>query len=232
VVTDKVKELSGYRQPEEISGEVVETIREGNVLVKKLFIKRQNGIELPAILFIPYNESPLSAMVLADENGKTGELRTGGLIQDALSKNRIVLSIDVSNFGELTDTAMITNTLYFNKEFRNGKMAYFSGSTVLAYKTGDILSGIEYLSSLPEVNHKDISLCATGVLTPAAILAALFEERINSLTLVNGITSWREIMENPIGYHQLGNVIPHAANYFDLEDLLELVKGKTEYYNR
>jgi hypothetical protein len=107
-------------------------------------------------------------------------------------------------------------------------MAYFSGSTVLAYKTGDILSGFEYLASLSEVNFKDISLCATGTLTPAAILAALFEERISSLTLVNAITSWQEMMENPMGHHQLGNVIPDALDYFDLEDLLHLVHAEKE----
>ncbi len=225
-VIKKVKELSGYHNPENISGEVVKTIKEDNIVVKKIFIKRSNGVDLPAILIIPETKGPeLSAVILADEKGKTGELKKEGLILDALLQNKIVLSIDVSNYGELTDTAVITNTLYFNKEFRNGKMAYFSGSTALAYKTGDIISGFEYLSDLPEVNKKDISLTATGLLTPAAIIAALFEEDFSSLTLVNAITSWRKIMENPIGPDQLGNVVPDALNYFDLEDLLELINA-------
>ena len=121
--------------------------------------------------------------------------------------------------------------MYFNKEFRNGKMAYFSGSTAIGYKAADILSGFEYLSELTEVNNRDISLLATGRLTPAAILAALFEEDINSLTLLNGITSWRELMENPIGPDQLGNVIPGALDYFDLEDLIELINTGPQLYN-
>ena len=221
-ILSKIKELTGFSEPGNCRVEQVGSIHENGYHVKKLLIVRDEslGLKLPALLYVPDtgNSKKRPAVIIVSQDGKSAE-QTILEIQNELKKDHIVLSVDISNTGEMADKRPIDSN---NCEFWISKLALYEGKTLMTYRVEDLLAAAKYLHSLKLVNSHDISLVSIGYTGPAALHAAAFGQCFSRIKLMGSLASWRDVANAYHSKNQLANVVPGALNYYDLPDLVKL----------
>jgi hypothetical protein len=168
-----------------------------------------------------------SVVIVVNENGKTPDLQPNGVIEKALNKGQMALSIDVSNTGELKDNQ---KSQYDNDEFGVAKMAIYEGKTLMTYRAEDILMAIGYLENLSVVDKDNVEIISTGRTDAAALHAGIIGQNIKKITLINSSTDWIKQASSYASTNQLANVVPNVLNYYDLTDLPSLMPGTTVSY--
>ncbi|MFT7161601.1 MAG: cephalosporin-C deacetylase-like acetyl esterase, partial [Bacteroidia bacterium] len=227
-IVTRIKKLIGFEAPFSNQFEVIEEIKMEGYTVSKILLKRTNDFGLPAILFKPDNISVKNtAVIITNEKGKTTDTQPGGIIEQALNKGQIVLSLDVSNTGELKDAR---KSQYDNDEFWIAKMAIYEGKTLMTYRAEDLLIAIQFLEGQPSVNKANIEIIATGRMDAPALHAAAIHKNITKVTLVNPTTDWTVQAASYTSKNQVANVVANVLNFYDLTDLPDLIpKTKVEY---
>ena len=226
-VIDQIKKLIGFEAPVSNQFEVIDEIKMEGYSVAKVLLKRTADFGLPALLFKPDNMSSKNpAIIMANENGKTFDIQPGGLVEQALNKGQIVLSLDVSNTGELKDNRKIH---YDNDEFWIAKMAIYEGKTLLAYRAEDIQMAVQFLEGQENIEKDDIEIIALGRMDAPALHAAVIGQNIKKVTLINSTTDWLKQASSYTSKNQVANVVPNVLNYYDLNNLPDLIpKTKVE----
>lgn len=85
---------------------------------------------------------------------------------------------------------------------------------------------MEYLYSLDKIRKDKIGLYGIGDAGLIALHTAAFENRIASVTVMNTISSWLDIVKAPMVRDQLRNVVPGALKYYDIPDLVQSIKPR------
>ena len=220
----KVKELIGY---EEVLNnpmfEKIDELSEEGFTVEKYLIQRESGkdFKLPCLLIKSKEQVTHSISVVFSEFGKES-LFENGIIEREIKEGKTVLALDVSNTGELKNKS---ESKYDNKEFWVGKLPLYEGKTLLAYRTEDIIIGLNFIKGILN-DISDIKLISQGFTGPAAIHAAVINGDVSEVALNNAIKSWDEMAASEYSSDQIGNIVPNVLNYYDLNDLVELVKEK------
>ena len=132
----------------------------------------------------------------------------------------MVLSIDVSNSGELKDGRKVH---YDNDEFWIAKMAIYEGKTLLAYRAEDIQMAVQFLQGQQHVEKGNIEIIATGRMDAPALHSAVIGQNIKKVTLINPSTDWLQQASSYTSKNQLANVVPDVLNYYDISDLPNLM---------
>ncbi len=222
----EVKRLIGL--PDNIAPcqvELRQTIQQDNYVIQKLILFRDNGIPIPTLVFVPslkINKSK-TAVVIIDSRGKSTEKKPGGLIEQHLEQGQIVVSPDLSGFGETRDSG--SKAKYYNHDHRVANLAMHIGRPLLGIRVEDTLTAIQTLSAHLEV--ESFHLIAIKEAGPVGLHAAAIESRIKQLTLVDSIFSWVEdVVAEPIKHNQMGFIAPGALQVYDLPDLVEVVKDR------
>jgi len=225
-ILSKIKELTGFSKPANCRVVVVGSVHEDGRRVDKLLIVRDEslGFKLPALLYIPDgNAKKREATIIVSQYGKTGE-QTKEEIRKELMQNHIVLSVDISNTGELADRRRIDAN---NCEFWIAKLPLYEGKTLMTYRVEDILAAAKHLQNLKIVNNQDIGLISIGYTGPAALHTAALGQCFNHVKLIGSLDSWRDVANAYHSKNQLANIVPGALNYYDLPDLVKLA-SKTQ----
>jgi dienelactone hydrolase len=223
----QIKKLIGFEAPASNQFEVIEEIKMEGYSVTKVLLKRTGDFGLPALLFKPdHVNSKNPAIIMANENGKNSDIQPGGLIEQALNRRQIVLSLDVSNTGELKDAR---KAQYDNDEFWIAKMAIYEGKTLMTYRAEELLMAAQFLETQPEVIKGNIEIIATGRIDAAALHAAVIHQNITKVTLIEPTTDWTKQAASYTSKNQVANLVPNVLNYYDLGDLPDLIpKTKVE----
>ena len=227
-ILSKIKELIGFINPGNCSVEQVGSIQENGCQIKKLLIVRDEslGFKLPALLYIPdENAKKRPAVIIVSQDGKNS-IQTKEEIRNEVQQNHIVLSVDISNTGELADKRRIDSN---NCEFWIAKLPLYEGKTLMTYRVEDLLTAAKYLQGLKLVNNQDIGLISIGYTGPAALHAAALGQCFNHVKLIGSLISWCDVANAYHSKNQLANIVPGALKYYDLPDLVKLAsKTKVE----
>ncbi len=96
--------------------------------------------------------------------------------------------------------------------------AMLVGETVLGLRTDDVAGAVAALSQRQDV-QPGVAIYALGAMAPAALHAAVLDERIASLTLDGALASYRMAVDSPI-QRNLPEVLPFGVlRHYDLTDL-------------
>jgi len=227
-IVAQIKNIIGFEESIADQFEVIEEMDMEGYSITKLLLKRSDDFGLPALLFKPDNlGGKNSVVIVVNENGKTPDLQPNGVIEKALNKGQMALSIDVSNTGELKDNQ---KSQYDNDEFGVAKMAIYEGKTLMTYRAEDILMAIGYLENLSVVDKDNVEIISTGRTDAAALHAGIIGQNIKKITLINSSTDWIKQASSYASTNQLANVVPNVLNYYDLTDLPSLMPGTTVSY--
>ncbi|MDG2522114.1 acetylxylan esterase [Caulobacter segnis] len=96
--------------------------------------------------------------------------------------------------------------------------AMLAGESVLGLRTDDVTGAVAVLSQRDDV-QSGVAVYALGAMAPAALHAAVLDERITSLTLDGALASYRFAVDRPI-QRDLPEVLPFGVlRKYDLIDL-------------
>jgi hypothetical protein len=110
-------------------------------------------------------------------------------------------------------------------------MALHNGNPLIGQRVTDVFSVLDFIASETSLRDKPIRFIAKGSLAPVALHAAFLDRRISKLELDRDITPWKHYLDNPLELNQLSQVIPGVLQYYDLPDLLKLLKGSVSIVN-
>ena len=221
--------VAGYLDlPEDRGGKNVNsfgTIDREGYTIEKLLITRNSEVPVPALLFKPDNvTSDLPATVYIDGNGKAASAGVGGDIESIVTSGQIVISVDLSGFGETFDDTD-RNEQYNNEECNNSYIAQYIGDSLVARRVEDVMLSIDVLLEQPNIDETQINLVGVGRASTAVMHAAALDTRVDHVDLKDpNITSWiDDVVRKPLASNLLGHIVPGALNHYDLPDLQRLM---------
>ena len=196
--------------------------------IQKLILITDNGIYLPALLFIPSKNVKNEQVLFLSEDGKAFHLKEiGGLID----KGKTVLSVDLPGIGETKPK--INDRLILSKNLNSGDCfdAYLLGKSIVGFRTEEILACTKFLLRR-SLHTPGIELMADGeVGVPALHAAFLNPELFTHVNISNSLESWNDVIKSERSFDQLVNVVNGALKYYDLPDLVKFLGNKITIEN-
>jgi cephalosporin-C deacetylase-like acetyl esterase len=225
-----IKDASGYQeQNEPLRVQEEGVIDKKDYRVKKLVIQRENNIPLPALLCEPAKvKYPAEATIVIDSRGKNEEFGENGVITSLLKEGQMVLAVDLRGFGETRDDPgeLRRGWRNWNIDHRIDQLSLHLGHPILIQRVEDAITALEYLLSLENIRDDRIRLFGIRDAGIIALHAVAFDDRIASVTVMNTVSSWLDIVKAPLAKDQLRNVVPGVLKYYDLPDLVELIQPR------
>jgi cephalosporin-C deacetylase-like acetyl esterase len=226
-VLKQVRQISGIRELEELPEpkvEVFDAIERDEYFIKKMVIKCEEGIYLPALMFTPKQTEITGAVLYVNEKGKSAEAAVNGPIDKLTKAGRLVLAVDLRGTGE-TDKATgdkLSDATGYN--WKNVYTAYLLGRSYVGMRAEDILSCARFLH---QQRYGLVDMVAAGhVCVPALHAAALEPDMFGKVRLVRGLARWSDIIESGLSANQFVNTVHGALKVYDLPNLAETLGDK------
>ena len=149
-------------------------------------------------------------------------------IAKLIEGGRIILTLDLRGFGETKDDPgkLRRNWRTWNDEHRIAQTSLHIGKPLVGQRVQDVIDALDYLFSLSEINTDDIELVGYGKCGLVALHAAAIDKRISEVKIIQSVSTWMDIIKNPLAKDHLSNVVPRAMQYYDLPDLVNVIKPR------
>lgn len=226
----KVRELAGVRPLSGLPG--VRTEERGAVswragTVRKIVLRPEEGIWLPALLFEPAAAKDRPPVLYVHAGGKAAGAKPGGAIESLVRAGRTVLAVDPRGIGETAQTRQRYFVPHFGPDGQDVYAAYLLGKSFVGMRAEDILVCARWLAQ--KTGRERVDLSAEGhVGVPALHAAALEPGAFASLTLTGTLASWESVIERGMTRRQLINAVHGALTAYDLPDLVRSLQGKVK----
>ena len=224
-----VRRVAGIREgaPWNTTVEVVATERFPGFERRKLVLKRDDGVELPGLLYLPESPRPDAAAVLyVDSQGKQAGAAMGGACESAARGGQLVLAFDPQGLGEtLVRHPRDWGRELFGPNTQEFFLAYMLGQSLVGLHAEDILAAAQFLSRFGEPPApRLVSLDARGTAAQLAALHARFVEPVRFAAAVPAAyndlpRSWTELLDSPAAGDRLPLAIHAVLASYELADL-------------
>ncbi len=209
----KAKALSGFRRVEQ-AGTVVfrgRYQRQGYT-VELLALSGEGDTVIPMLAFVPEEEGPHSVGIWLHPEGKAADAAPGGAIEQWVRRGRLVLAPDVLGVGETRNTVV-------NYPLATHHEAILLGRSLPGLQAGDIVGVVKYAQQRPDADSRDIVALARGMLCPALLHAASFEEGIHGIILERPLLSYYLVAAHRFYNYDMRATVAGALTAYDLPDL-------------
>jgi len=205
--------------------------------IQKLDIQRDGDIHIPGLFMKRASRKGKSpALLFIDESGKWEGFKQNGFLARAVrfleeepcDIEPIILSIDVSGFGELEPEPAAYDLAGWNDIERI--LTYLSiadGEPVMGLRVRDVLAALAYLEKCEDVDARRIMVGGRGIGAIAALHAASIWGRASKVICMDMLSHYGALTENfPYTWRQ-SILIPDILKYYDLPDLAGCLSGST-----
>ena len=229
---DQVRKTAGIRKLTELPKPKVEelgVVERNGYLVKKMIVKPEDGIYLPALMFIPgpgtHKQKPSPGAVLyIHEKGKSVDAAPGGPIEKLVKAGQLVLAVDLRGTGETQQLKQKKFTEAIGLDWKDVYTAYLLGRSYVCMRAEDVLVCATFLQ---QKQSDPVDLIAVGnVGIPALHAAALEPDVFGSVKFVRSLISWSSLIESGCSYNQQVNTVHGALATYDLPNLAATLGGK------
>jgi len=204
---NQVRKLAGIRKLGELPKPEVEeldVVERDGYRVKKMILKPEDGIYLPALMFVPAQKPIKGTVLYLHEKGKGADAAPGGPIEKLVKAGRLVLAVDLRGTGETQPKQSYVGGL-FGSDAKDVYTAYLLGHSYVGMRAEDILVCGRFLQ---EQQKGPVDLVAIGhVSVPALHAAALEPALFGSVKLVRSLVSWSNLIELGRSYNPLVNTV-------------------------
>lgn len=219
-VIQKIKEFLELEDNfEQIDANIHDDIIANGIKYLKVIVRKRNEPPFP-MLATPAIEAKKIVLWFHD-GGKQAIIDSAGLVNSYLSQGARVIICDVRGTGETADKHELNDPKYYNREYRNAMLALHNGRPLPVQRIIDIMSAVSVVED--PAGKIPIEVHASGPVALAALHAALLDKRIRQVHLYNTITSFKQILENPLEKNWYSYVIPNVLKYYDIPDLVKLI---------
>jgi cephalosporin-C deacetylase-like acetyl esterase len=224
---NQVRQITGIRRLNElpdIKAKQMNVIERGSYLVKKMILKPEDGICLPALMFSPKQTDSKGVVLYINEKGKNEFAGPNGPIEKLVKSGHSVFAVDVRGIGETQQAAGNKLSDATGFDWKNVYTAYLLGDSYVAMRAEDIMTCARFLQ---QQQDGPVDLVAAGhVCVPALHAAALEPDLFGSVKLIKGLGSWSDIIESGLSVNQLVNAVHGALKIYDLPNLTKTLGDK------
>lgn len=224
----KVRSLAGIGKLKKLPKpdvQKLDTVKRDGYSVSKMILKPEEGIYLPALLFIPNERKVDGAVLYISENGKDAD--ADGAIASLAKAGQVVLAVDIRGTGETQQTNKTWTKLYFGLDGQDVWLAYMLGKSYVGMRAEDILLCGQWLRENETSGKNGISLISVGnVGVPALHAAAVEPDMFESVDVTGSLVSWSNLIELGQSRNQLINTVHAALTTYDLDNLAASIGTK------
>jgi len=218
---EEVRRVAGVRKAADLPKprvETVDTIARTGYKIEKLVIRPEEGIALPALLFLPEKRDGNRVVLYLHDKGKAADAGVGGPIEKLVLAGNAVLAVDLRGNGQ---TQSATTGLY-GSDFQDAQLAFMMGHSVVGMRAEDILVSARYAVERASTGGSGaVDLVAIGNIgIPALHAAALEPGLFHSVKLRRMLVSWSNIVHHRMNTSPvMTNLIHGALQHYDLPNL-------------
>jgi hypothetical protein len=231
---DEVRRLTGIRKLAELpEAKVINsgTVERDGYQIRKMILTPEDGIYLPALMFVPDSEAKHPTVLYIHERGKATAIEP---IEAIVKSGKCVLAVDVRGTGETQQSKQNKFTDAIGLDWKDVFTAYLLGRSYVGMRTEDVLVCARVAGILPAIRGRDaldtagpVELIAAGNVTiPALHAAALEPDLFGSVKLTGMLSSWSNVIESGRSYNQQVNSVHGALTTYDLPDLTATLGDK------
>ena len=190
--------------------------RNGYVLQRVKFAS-MTGEELVGAMALPSGPGKKPAALLLGERGNDDATREGGELDRLARSGRIVFAPELppATPDRETPKSELLGPFYIPS-----LRAQLVGKTLVGLRVDDAIRCMDWLSSRPDVNSKEIVGRGAGAMGIVLLHAALLDTRIREVTLDRTLLSYRAAVDAAVPRNLAQSVIPGVLRHYDLEDLM------------
>ncbi len=166
----------------------------------------------PAVLYLPHLSS--------DQ-----ELREDQRLREMQVENQAFFACDYRGIGESRPVTCRPDMFFhlYGSDYHYASYALMLGESYVAWRVHDVLCTLDWMASF---GYDDVHLVARGWGSIPGALAALLDERVERVTLINAPRSYSEMAETKMQQWPLSAMLPHVLEHFDLPDVYRELAGK------
>jgi cephalosporin-C deacetylase-like acetyl esterase len=200
----------------------------GAFALEKVVYHSEPDIFVPGVLMLPKQRGPMPAVVFVNEEGKATKALVDQFLKPLVEAGVAVLSIDPRGMGETDPEApRASRPTDFKRFVHDAESGFFYdamrvGRTVVGMRTRDVIRGVDYLASRPEIDQRRIGVIGHGAGGLLALYAAAFDGRIRAAAANGSLVSYSAVAESDLYTHRFGGFGPGFLRTFDLPDLVAL----------
>jgi hypothetical protein len=227
-LVQQVRRLAGIRKLSELpkpQAEILGTVARQGYRIEKLVLKPEEGIALPALMFLPEKPKSGSVVLYVHQKGKAADAGPGGPIERLALAGESVLALDLRGTGQ-TQAALTDN--FYSAEYQDAYMAYLLGRSYVGMRTEDVLVAARYAAERAAGGRPDtVRLMAVGNAgIPALHAAALEPELFQSVKLTRTLTSWSSVIHHRLNHGLVTHLVHGALTQYDLPNLVAALGAK------
>ena len=217
----EVRRLAGIRRLDDLPKPQVETfaaLQRPGYRIEKRLLTLEEGLALPALLFVPEKPQPVPPVLYLHEAGKAADASPGGPIQRLVEEGRTVLAVDLPGLGQ---TRPVVKGRDDGQSETDVNTAYLLGRSYVGLRAEAILVSARYLKQEASGGATAaVDLVALGQPCVPALHAAAVEPRLfASVKLAGGLDSWSSVIHHPLTPLSAAQIVHGALVVYDLPDL-------------
>jgi dienelactone hydrolase len=204
----------------------LDRVDRGSYILEKVVYHSEPEVYVPAVLLLPKTGSAISAVVFANESGKTAPGVVDNYLRPLVESGVAVLAIDTRGTGETTPAGNTENSYRNFTGDHESRLMYDSlamGATPLGMRTRDVLRGVDYLRSRSDIDAKRISVIGQGSAGLPVLHAVALDDTIRGAAITNTLATYGAIVDHEIYTHRYVMFTPGALRKYDLPDVAALV---------
>ncbi len=216
----QVRAITGIRKLAEPPAPQVDssgTVERDGYSIRKMTVTPEEGIHLPALMFVPAAPANKHAVLYIHEKGKAIDAEPGGPIETLVKAGHKVLAVDVRGAGEMLQAKQGSLSEAAGPDWKDIFTAYLLGRSYVAMRAEDMLVCARLLQ---QDQAGPVDLIAIGNVGVPALHAATLEPQLfGSVKLVHSLTSWSSVIESGLSSNQQVNTVHGALTTYDLPNL-------------
>lgn len=186
---------------------------EDRLSTHKVVYETEKGILIPGLRFKHIQPKGPTVIVLPDTGLPQDGKLPKWLVEKYEKNHQEIWMFDLRGLGETSPAPLPKKPGYFGVDAKEAFLAMHINRPLLGQRVLDVLSLLKAIKS------DNVQIVGIGTTGPVALHAAALDDRIKEITLENTIPSWLSVVEQPISYNQLTNVVPGVLKVYDLPDL-------------
>jgi len=183
-----------------------------------LYFIPEPGITVRGVMLTPgrVEPGPSPPLVIYLNGTDKAVERTQPQLRELLAAGHLVLVLDLRGLGA-SSPGTAKQPSYFGVDVKEAFLGLHLNRPLLGQRVRDVLA---VLGALGKVwMGKEFILVGAGKAGPVALHAAALDPRIKGVVLERSLASWTSVVQTPISYEQLTNVVPGALAVYDLPEL-------------
>ena len=218
------RKLSGYVEPEkEIAPVFTGGYDREGYKINEYFIQGEGDYPIPFLVMRPNGEGPFPVVIYLHPENKEQEINPQGEMEWFVKKGCLVIAPDLVGLGEV-GPGKFRGDAY---NFKPGKASYnhwfFSiqiARSLVGIRAGDVIRCVNYIKTREDVDTGKIYALAKGGICPVLSHAAVFDQTISKIALIEPLVSYRTLLINQ--YYKpkyILNSVAGGLRAYDLPDL-------------